>query len=348
MGIIAGDKQKRVWLVAAGLVLISVIVAWFFWMVRPILSPFILALIVAYLLDPAVNFLASKGIPRTWAILILYLAVTMIVTAVVLGLLPRFLGDLNQLARSVPDYGGRLRSLADGLQDGYRRADLPESLRVTIDGAISRVEEGLKREIGSIIDGVLSFFSGIWSLVLAPFVAFYLLQDLDSFKKRTVGFLPRSCRTEVLIVASRIDRVLSGFVRGQLILAAVVALMAGITSYLFGLRFALLLGIFAGVAEVIPYVGPILGAIPAVLVGLLKSPITGLQVALAFAIIQQIENAVITPKVMSESVGLHPMTVIFAVLAGGYLAGVWGMILAVPVVGVMRVLVSYGVEKLVD
>lgn len=348
MGIVVGNRRKRIMYVAAGSALILLLVGWFFWTVRAILTPFIIALVVAYLLDPAVSFLVSKGFPRTVAILILYLAVALVVSGVVLGLLPRFLGDLNQLAQSVPDYAGRLRFLAASLRDRYRRADLPEGLRVTMDGAISKVATGLQEEISSIMDGVLGFFTGIWSLILAPFVAFYLLQDLDTFKKRAVGCFPRSCRTEVLILAGRIDKVLSGFVRGQLILAAVVALLAGITSHLLGLRFPILLGIFAGLAEIIPYVGPIVGAVPAVLVGLLKSPITGLQVAIAFAIIQQIENAVITPKVMSENVGLHPLTVIFAVLAGGYLAGVWGMVLAVPAAGVIRVLAAYGMEKLVD
>lgn len=127
-----------------------------------------------------------------------------------------------------------------------------------------------------------------------------------------------------------------------------VGTLAAVATALLGLRFAVLLGIWAGLTEFIPYVGPVLGAVPAVLAGLAISPLRAVEVLLAFAIIQQLENAVLSPKIMGESVGLHPIVVLFAVLAGGYLAGGWGLILALPVAGLLRVLWCFFIARLTE
>ncbi|MCL4370406.1 MAG: AI-2E family transporter, partial [Chloroflexi bacterium] len=160
--------------------------------------------------------------------------------------------------------------------------------------------------------------------------------------------LPRAVRSRFRGLVRDLDAVLSGFVRGQLLVASSVGLMAGVATWLLGLRYAVVIGVLAGVADVIPYFGPVIGALPAVLLGLAVSPWRALQVTLAFVIIQQLENAVVGPLLIGDQVRLHPLVVIFAVLVGGTLAGVWGMLLAVPAVGMTRVLWEFSSEQLLD
>lgn len=145
-----------------------------------------------------------------------------------------------------------------------------------------------------------------------------------------------------------LDQVISGFVRGQILLSLAVGSLSALTAVLFGLRYSLLLGFWAGLTEFIPYVGPVVGAVPAVLAGLAVSPLRAVEVALAFAVIQQIESALLSPKIMAENVGLHPLMVMLTVLTGGYLLGGVGLILAVPTVGLVRVLWRFAVARLTD
>jgi predicted PurR-regulated permease PerM len=181
---------------------------------------------------------------------------------------------------------------------------------------------------------------------LAPILAFYMLRDIDHVKERFVRSLPARYRQDILALLRALDRVLAGFVRGQMLLALLVGSLAATATALLGFRYPILLGIWAGLTEFIPYVGPVLGAIPAVLAGLSVSPLLALETVLAFAIIQQLENAVLSPRIMGHSVGLHPLVVLFAVLASGYLVGGWGLILALPVTGLLRVLWCFFVARL--
>ena len=240
--------------------------------------------------------------------------------------------------------------MADGLQRWARDAGLPPELRESLDRSITNIEVRSVAALHRLVDiQTLEAAAGfLFSLALAPFLAFYLLKDLDYFRERFVRSLPRRWRQDIIQLLRELDRVISGFVRGQVLLGLSVGALAAAASSLLGLRFAVLLGIWAGLMEFIPYVGPVLGAVPAVLSGLAQSPWRGLQIALVFLIIQQLENAVLSPKIMGESVGLHPIGVLLVVLAGGYLAGPWGLILAVPAAALVRVLWSFVVARLTE
>ncbi|HWH72626.1 MAG TPA: AI-2E family transporter, partial [Candidatus Sulfotelmatobacter sp.] len=236
------------------------------------------------------------------------------------------------------------------LQQRIRETGLPPELSNVLNRSISEMEYRSIRALGSLLNmHTISRAAGfVASLLLAPFLSFYMLKDIDRFKERFVFSLPRRYRHQILALLRALDGVLAGFVRGQIILSLVVGALAAIASALLGLRYSLLLGIWAGVTEFIPYVGPVLGAVPAVLAGFAVSPLLGFEVMLAFAIIQQLENAVLSPRIMGESVGLHPLAVMFAVLAGGYLLGGWGFIVGLPVAGLIRVLWTFLVAILTD
>lgn len=338
--------------IAAALVLGGLVLAagWGLWLIRPVLAPFLLAVVVAYLIAPLVNALTGWGLSRGWAILAVYVLLALVGALGVARLLPQMLGELRRLTEAIPVYSMRARELVDGLQQRVRDMGIPPEMRDLLDRHITELEVRSVAALESLLDAnTLAQAAGLLAaLLLAPFLAFYLLKDLDRFKERFVASLPRPYRAEILTLLRGLDRVLAGFVRGQLLLALAVGLLAGLATKLLGLGYSLLLGIWAGVTEFIPYVGPVLGAIPAVLAGLSVSPLLGLQAALAFAIIQQLENAVLSPKIMGESVGLHPLVVLVSVLAGGYLFGTGGLILALPITGVVRVLWCFLIARLTE
>lgn len=343
---------RRVRRVLAALVLSGLALAtvWGLWTIRPVLAPFLLAVVLAYLLAPLVSGIAGLGLPRGWAILAVYAVLGAVGALVVVKLVPSALTEVRRLTESIPLYSARAREMADGLQRWVRDAGLPPELRESLDRSITNIEvrsvSALRRLVDiQTLEAAASF---LVSLLLAPFLAFYLLKDLDYFRDRFVRALPRRYRQDIIRLLRDLDRVISGFVRGQVLLGLSVGGLAALVCGLLGLRFAVLLGIWAGLMEFIPYVGPMLGAVPAVLSGVAHSPWRGMQVALAFLLIQQLENAVLSPKIMGDSVGLHPIVVLFVVLAGGYLAGPWGLILALPAAGLLRVLWAFIVEQLTE
>ncbi|MCR4427715.1 MAG: AI-2E family transporter, partial [Firmicutes bacterium] len=187
-------------------------------------------------------------------------------------------------------------------------------------------------------DAIVALFSQLFNLLLAPVIAFYLTRDFDSIRERFASWIPPAMRDQVMGILRDIDRALAGFVRGQLIVCSFVGVSTGLTLAILGVRFAAPIGFVVGVLEIVPYFGPILGMIPAVLMGAAKSPTTALLTAAAFIGIQQVESAVISPKIMGDSVGLHPLAVIFALLVGARLFGVLGILLAVPVAACLSIL----------
>lgn len=332
------------------LVGILLAVGWGLWLVRPVLAPFILALVLAYLIAPLVNGVTRWGLGRGWAILLVYAVLGLMLGLGVVKLLPKVIGEARRLSEAVPGYGLQARLFIAGMQQRIREMGLHPGLRDMFDRLIVDLELRSVRTLELLIDvrtiqQAAGFFA---SLLLAPFLAFYMLKDMDRFKARFVRSIPLRYRQESIALLRSLDRVLSGFVRGEILLSLAVGGLAALATTMLGLRYALLLGIWAFFTEFIPYIGPVLGAIPAVLMGFGVSPWKALEVVLAFAIIQQIENAVLSPKIMGESVGLHPLFVIFAVLAGGYLAGGWGLILALPVAGLLRVLWIFVVARLTE
>jgi len=323
---------------------------WGFWTLRPVLAPFLLAVVIAYLIAPLVNSLAAWGMSRGWAILAVYGLLSVAAGLAIVKLVPQMLGETRRLTEAIPTYSLRVRQVVDGFNQQLADMGVPAGMRDAVDRNISDLERQSVQALQRLMDirTVQKAAGLLLSLLLAPFLALYLLKDMERFKERFVLALPRRYRMEILALLRGLDGVLAGFVRGQLLLAVVVGVVSGLVAKLLGLRFAVLLGVWAGVMEFVPYVGPVLGAIPAVLAGLAISTITGLEAVLAFAIIQQLEGAVLAPKIMGESVGLHPLAVMLSVLAGGYLLGWWGLVLSLPVVGLARVLWCFLIARLTE
>lgn len=338
--------------IAAALVLGLVLLGslWGLWHVRPVLAPFFIALIIAYLIAPLVHRLEERGMQTTWAILTVYLGFLALISFAVLKLLPRLLAQSRAFLGALPTYAAQVQAVVNQVEERIQRLGLPTPLRDQIDGAIHSTATGLSDQVmGLLATGTLmQVIEVAGALILAPFIAFYLLRDMGSFKAGFVRALPRRYRQELLALLRQIDGVLSGWLRGMLLMLVIIGALSTLACYLLRLPYPLLLGFWAGLTEFIPFVGPVIGAVPALIVGISVSGGKAVQVLIAYAIIQQLEGNLISPNIMGHSIGIHPLVIIGAILVGGYVGGVLGMILALPAAGIIKALWCFLIDQLTE
>lgn len=318
---------------------------YFFYLVRGLLFSFVLAVIITYLLNPVVNAIDRRGASRLGAILLTYLALFFVLSGIFLYGVPRIIEQLNRLSEDIPVYTNQIHEIIQSIQGHYTSLEIPEGMRQVIDERIHWLEEHILQVVREVIEVLLGTVGYVFKILLAPVLAFYFLKDLELIKQKTILLVPESARGEIHELFKEIDKVIGSFLRGYFIVAAVVGGMTAITLALLGVDFALMLGLFAGLTELIPYFGPVIGAVPAVSLAILKSKWLAVKVALAFLIIHQLEGNIISPKIYSDKVGLHPLAVIFSLMAGGELYGLTGMLLAVPAAAVGKVVVRFLYRK---
>ena len=316
--------------------------------VRAVLAPFVLAMAVAFLLEPPVRFLEGRRLPRLSAILLVYLGVAAVVVLVLFWLIPIFVQQLTILADTLPTFVSQVQGLILQVQTRYTEAGLPPQVRAVLDQAIARAETGLLTFIQAVLSGIFGAVSAVVTLILAPFLAFYMLRDRESIRRWVLAVLPVNSRGDTLLALAEMNRVAAGFVRGQLLVALIVGGLVGLVTYALGLPFSAILGFIAGVTNIIPYFGPVIGAVPAVALALLVSPLLALETALGLFLVQQVDSIFLTPRIVGGSVGLHPLVVIFSLLAGAKLFGIVGMLLGVPLVALGNVFLRHVLARLVS
>lgn len=313
----------------------------FLYYVRAVLPPFILAGFIAYVLEPPVRFLKSLGFTRANAVFLIYVVSLLAVGVIVLGILPGIAAEFARFLDAAPEIIASYRALIDSLAERYNSSGLPVSLRALVDEGIMNLQSSLLTFARSAVDSIVALAKDALGLVIAPVVAFYILRDFDQLRARALSALPGGSGGRWAALAHRVDAALNGFIRGQTLLAFIVGTLVTLFTGFIGLRFSALLGLLAAIGEFVPYFGPLFAAVPAALAGFSRSTALGLEVVLGFVIIQQIENAILAPRILGESVGLHPVMIIFVLLAGARVAGFWGLFFSVPVFVVLRLVASF-------
>ncbi|MBI2007135.1 MAG: AI-2E family transporter [Candidatus Blackburnbacteria bacterium] len=302
---------------------------WFLVQVAPIIVGLFIAILLMAALNPSVEKLVHARVPRPLAILIVYL---LLITIVVLGLvwiIPPFVDQTTKLVNRLPflveQLGGWLESL--GL------AGVDESL---LESQIS--------QIGTIPINLVRFTISLFSNVIAVFsvliITFYLLVERRNLDRYLVVLFGNGGEKKAKLFVDRLEARLGGWVRGELILMFIIGLLTYIGLRLLGIPFALPLAIIAGFLEIVPNIGPVISAIPAVIVALTLSPVMALATAALYFLVQQLENSIVVPKVMQKATGVNPLVTILSLAIGFHLAGPLGAILAVPVVIVIHVLAT--------
>jgi len=328
------------------------------------LVPFLVGAVLAYLLLPSVDFidrhsprlLRTRGWARPLAIILVYIAVL----GIVAGILAYFIPEVGKQAEVFGKAAGEylrdfdLQQQWEFLRDGALRIVEPLVPKETLDQLrrplwelldvpkaietlLTAVQKGLRVTIVT-VSQTISFILGI---IIVPFWLFLVLKDAAKVRRELYNLVPEKAREDALCIVTIIDDLLSAYVRGQLLLCLLVGLMATIVLLILGVNLALLLGTMAGILEVVPVLGPYLGAIPAVLLALLKRPVTALWVAIAFAAIQQVENIFLVPRISGSAVRFHPALVMIILVMSSQIAGLWGLLLGVPIAAILRDVFRY-------
>ena len=315
-----------------------------------IINILVLSSILAYLLNPIVDFFKKKNIPDLWSVIFVYIIIFLIIFIFSFVLIPKIIREFRNIGSILPDYLNKIYEYIDRVQNKYYSnfKNLPpqfDGIRDIFEENINNLESIIIKWIKKFVDITTNAFSKIFTLILVPIISFYFLKDKEFFKKKIYLTIPKAYRGEIVKLFKEMDKSISQFIRGRIIVGIFVGITTTIALFILNIDFAFSIGMLAGIADIIPYFGPVIGIIPAVFFALLEGPLKALWVIITFTIIQQIENNIITPKVVGESVGIHPVTVIISLILGGGFFGILGMILAIPVVAVVKILYSYIVEK---
>ena len=317
--------------------------------VQTILGPFFLAFILAYLLNPLVVALEQHRISRKKSILIVFSLIIVVMIAIIFLILPTLYNELSKLAVILPNALQSFTTWSDGLREQFRSTGLPSRIALVLDQHLGEQEVLFANRLNLFLDSVPQVLSTVTLYILSPVIAIYFLADWKGLGNRFFRIIPQRWRMEWQRLWQDINHVIRQFVRGDLVIAVIVGVLIGVGVKLVGMKeYALLIGLLCGFFDLIPYFGPIIGAVPSILLALTNSPAMAFKVALIIFIVQQLEGNVISPKIMGDSVGLHPLWIVFALLAGGELAGIWGMLLAVPVAAVIRVIFNHIYFRLVS
>jgi len=319
-------------------------VLWVLWqIVSPILHTlvlFLLAAVLAFALSSPVNILAKRITNRVVAILVVYVLFGVVVVGGITLLAGPFVTQASELVAALPQYATELQARAPEVQNTLGQYGIQADLDQIKADVASALQRGGTDLLQNLV-GTLAEIGGILlDIVLALVISLYLLVDGPGIGQRMLAAIPSRHRPKALFLQENVSRVLGGYLRGQFTLAALIGLATGIGMALFGLPYAIVLGVLAGLFELVPMFGPILSAVPAVIVALFMPFPTVVWVLLFFLVIQQVENNILVPRISGHAVGLHPLGAMFALLAGFQLAGVLGGLFAVPFAGVVWVLMS--------
>lgn len=321
------------------------------WLLSGILLPFVAGLALAYFLDPVADRLERLGLPRLAATLAILLLSILVLVLVLLLILP-VLGD--QIVKFANDLPGLLQALVARFNElaPLWLKDMIAQSGTDIHGQVTtlagRAAGWIGTLIGSVWSGGMALVNLVSLLVVTPVVAFYLLADWDLIVARVDGWLPRDHAEAVRAIARNIDAAMAGFIRGQGTVCLLLGAFYAVALTLAGLKFGLAIGIAAGLLTFIPYVGAIVGGVLAVGVGLVQFwPDFGaiLVIVAIFAAGQFIEGNFLSPKLVGQSVGLHPVWLMFALFAFGYIFGFVGLLLAVPLAAAAGVLVRFALAQ---
>ncbi|MCB1483173.1 MAG: AI-2E family transporter [Rhodobiaceae bacterium] len=339
------NQQLRFWVIALAAVLALL------WLFADILLPFVAGMALAYLLDPVADRLERMGLPRLAATLLILAVFTVIFIVAVVALVPVLASQLDALILRFPEYADRLKTLFDRWSQGWLGRILHDGTS-GIESNIGTILQNLAAWFGtfmkSLLNGGLAVVNMVALFVVTPVVAFYMLVDWDNMIARLDDLLPRDHKQTVREIMSQIDEALAGFIRGQTMVCLILGGFYAIGLTTIGLNFGLLIGLGAGLISFVPYVGSISGFLVAISVALVQFWPDWTYVAataVVFIVGQTIEGNILQPKLVGGHVGLHPVWLMFALFAFGYLFGFVGMLLAVPVAAAIGVVARFAVGK---
>lgn len=309
---------------------------------RSIVKPVFFSIVIAYILNPLVNIMVSKGLNKKAAVVLCIAVLLGFTLFVILFILPGIVRDVMELLGNINNYRGLLKDYS--IRIGYD--SLPPYLKSAIDASISRVQFVIVDFLRRFFNQIIDFSMELPTYILMPIFIYYFLIDKDYLLNVIKSFIPISVRSKTIELGNEIDKVIGSFIRSQIILSIIIFAMTFVTLLVMKIRYPLIIAFVNGIANIIPYFGPVIGFVPAFLAAATQSLNKAIAIAVAFFIIQEFESGIIAPKLMGESLGIHPVFIMIILLLGGKFFGGWGLILSIPAAGVIKVTYNYIIRNL--
>lgn len=300
-----------------------------------ILVPFIIAGFITYLLHPVVESLHARGLHRGLAIFLIYFIFFGGIGFTLYRGIPAFISQLRDLSESTPLLAEQYRQWIHTLQS--HTAAWPDGLQGRMNDGIAAFEKKMDGILSIAVGVLLRFFNSILILALIPFIAFYMLKDFNLIKKAVWYMTPKKWRHQGIHFLKDVDASLGSYIRGQLLVCVVIGGISALLFWIFHLKYPLLLGAIIGITNVIPYFGPIIGAVPALIIAATMSPKLIITTLIIIFGLQFLEGNILSPFIVGKSLHMHPLLIMLALTAGGEVGGILGLILAVPVLAVLKV-----------
>jgi len=340
------DNRLFVWLIYLILGLIAI---YFLLMLKPlivtvyaflkaVLGPFVIAMIISYVLNPVVSLLHERRVPRTIAVLLIYAVFCAVITVLLLNLIPMLIGQMQELNRHLPELSMRAQDIVTDINN---TSFLPGGFRDGVSKMLIGIEKSASEALLSFVNNIGAVLNAVFIAFIIPFLAFYILKDFEVFERAVITYVPRSHRKNTVRLLKDIDNALGSYIRGQFVVCLIVGVLAYGGYLIIGMPYSLLLASIVAITNIIPYLGPFFGAAPALLMASTISLKMMILVAVVNTLCQILESNIISPQVVGRTLHLHPLLIIFALLAGGEIAGIPGMILAVPIFAACKVVIQH-------
>jgi len=314
-----------------------------------VISPLFIGFIIAWLFNPAVKKLEKKKIPRIAGSLIVYAIFLIFLVVFIKILVPTIYIQLNELVGNLPEIFNEVKlatnKLFESLNDmnGIDLTSVKVNLFTTLENWFTNFTTSLPEFILTV---VTSFFSKLMTIAFGLIIGLYMLFDFDSISKHLISLLPKKHRKDADVLITDISTEVRKCVNGTLTVASMVFVGDSIGFAIIGLQAPLLFGLFCGITDLIPYVGPYIGGIAAVIIGFSQSTFTGVMAIIICCVVQCLENFVLQPLIMSKTMKLHPVTIIIGLLIFEHFFGIVGMILATPIIALLKVIYYFTIDKL--
>lgn len=312
------------------------------------LTPLFIGLVMAWLLDPVVMWLEKKKIKRLWGSAILYGLILVIIGLSITSFIPIIMDQINELIKAIPGIFDEVGVWFNNLFNGLKSNEYVnfETTKADIILSIQNIAKSLTTTLpDKVLNMINSMFSAFGTFTLGLLMGFYLLYDYDKVKAKINSMIPKKHKEEYTELTADINTSLFGFVKGMVFSSGIVFICAAIVLSIIGLKAPLLFALIAAILNVIPYIGPYLGIIPAAIVGFTQSSAIGLLVIIVMGIIQLIEGNIINPLIMSKTMKLSPTTILVSMLIFGYLFGMLGVLIAAPLAAALKVIYLFVLKK---
>jgi predicted PurR-regulated permease PerM len=322
-------------------ILLIVLGCWFLYLIRDIIALLFISLVIVSSIEPAVNWMHVRKIPRSVGVILVYIIIFSAIGLSISFLIPPLTEQFRDLYLKLPEYSQRIEQSLQGVKDYFQT----QGNMLDVQQLIGQSSSSFPEFSGNLFSKTVGVFSGFVSAIVVFALVFYMSVKQDGINNFVALVVPKKHEEYALSLTSRIKAKIGRWMTGQLLLMVIIFALDFLGFYFIGVPYALSLAIFAGLMEIVPYVGPIVSAIPAIILGLTVSPMTGLLVLILVFAVQQFENHVVVPQIMKKALGLDPIAVIVALLIGLKLGGVLGAVLAIPIATAIGVVVEDLMKK---